>query len=709
MKIRSRILAFLLTGVVVSMSLAGCGSSAADTADSVQTSQPAAAEETKQAESGETEAESGDADLSQKEAPMLAEKVAAGELPALEERLPAAGNEMVEPDVQSLGNYGGSISIRMGDNARWNWGPWTEQSMFRFKQDGSGEVEANVCKDYYANEDYTVWTIKLREGMKWSDGEPFTADDIVFYYNHMSVPALNEDRSALDVDAEGYYSAFTSKPYNCYQVEKDGVKYWAEIDKVDDYTVTFTFAAPKPTFPEDVAIDNKWMHLPKHFYVNYVSRKDGVTDDPDFPYITEEEALANANRDFGKEWDTYSNMGKAIGYYFWDYHIVPTIRSFIAVADNWNKVGEVYELVRNPYFWKTDSAGRQLPYVDSIKVYIINEEDQNLLKLVSGELTVGGFGEADYATVVSATQDTHHVVTWSGAGWSGYEALTLNQTVKDPDKRALFQNKDFREALSIAVDRNLLNNTVADGMALPTQAAPPEGALGYDEEWSYKWTEYDPDRANEILDGLTEPWDRTDGTYRKMKGTDKDLEIIMSFSDPTGFGEFISILKTSFKAIGVKLSEKADPDVGTNILANDVEATNECIATITPGLRPDSIIPMRNFMCWYGAYGKWYEDGKSTANGGIEPTGDILELIECYENIKNATGSDRDEVIAKNTERIYELHKENIWAIGYLSGLPSYFLIDNNLKNFPEGLINCDEFRWTSVCRPEQLYFENVD
>lgn len=133
MKIRSRILAFLLTGVVVSMSLAGCGSSAADTADSVQTSQPAAAEETKQEESGETEAESGDADLSQKEAPMLAEKVAAGELPALEERLPAAGNEMVEPDVQSLGNYGGSISIRMGDNARWNWGPWTEQ----FRRGGS--------------------------------------------------------------------------------------------------------------------------------------------------------------------------------------------------------------------------------------------------------------------------------------------------------------------------------------------------------------------------------------------------------------------------------------------------------------------------------------------------------------------------------------------------------------------------------------------
>ena len=164
-------------------------------------------------------------------------------------------------------------------------------------------------------------------------------------------------------------------------------------------------------------------------------------------------------------------------------------------------------------------------------------------------------------------------------------------------------------------------------------------------------------------------------------------------------------MKTSFGKIGVKLSEKANQEVGTAILANDVEATNEVIATINPALRPDSVIPMRNFMCWCSAYGKWFEDGKSTANGGIEPEGDMLELITCYENIKNATGADRDKVIEENNKRIYELHKENVWAIGYLSSIPTYFLIDNNLMNFPEGMINCDEFRWTSIARPEQLYF----
>lgn len=684
----------LLTATMAVTILAGCGnpqsaqSSTAQTMESAQGSQTAV-------------------DLSQKEAPMLEAQVEAGTLPPLEERLPVAEDVMVEPDVQSLGNYGGSIALTVSDNGRWVSGPYTEQSMFRFKSDGSGEVEANVCKSYSANEDYTVWTIQLREGMKWSDGEPFTADDVIFYYDHMSTPALHEDRTAYAVDEEGYYAPYTSKAYNCYQVTKDGKSYWAEFEKVNDYEFTVTFAAPKPDFPEAVAIDNKWMFAPKHFYVDIVARKDGVTDDPTFPCITEEEALKNANEKFGKAWESYNTMSKDTGYYSWDYSIIPSLRSFIPKEDNWNKVGEVYELVRNPYFFKTDSEGRQLPYVDSLKFYIINEADQVTLKAVGGELDVVEIPVKDYSTVVSATANTHSVIAWNTPSWSDTNTISLNQTVKDPDKRALFQDKRFREALSIAVDRNLLNNTLLDGMAVPSQAAPPEGAFGYDAEWQQKWTEYDPERANEILDELTEPWDRTEGTYRKMKGTDKDLEIVYTCADIETNGDFITIVKSAFAKIGVKFSEKVDPDVATSILANDVEATNERIATILPSLRPDYVVPMRNYMCMFGTYGKWYEDGRSTANGGEEPEGDILELINCYEKIQTANGADREQVVAENNQKIYDLHKENVWNIGYLSALPVYYLVNNNLMNFPEGRIFCDEFRLASMMRPEQLYFAN--
>lgn len=230
-------------------------------------------------------------------------------------------------------------------------------------------------------------------------------------------------------------------------------------------------------------------------------------------------------------------MGNAIGYYHWDYAIVPQLRSFIAVKDNWNQVGEVYELVRNPYFWKVDSEGRQLPYLDSIKVIIVNEAEQRTLKQAAGEFDVSEIDFADYSTVVRATQGTHKVVPWVSLDWQGGYGLALNQTVKDLDKRALFQDIRFREALSIAVDRNLMNNTLMNGQSSPQQAGPAAGTLGHNPEWLTKWIEYDVDRANALLDELTEPWDRKPGTFRKMKGTDRDLEIVISVQQPSLKGD----------------------------------------------------------------------------------------------------------------------------------------------------------------------------
>ncbi len=650
-------------------------------------------------------AASASPDTTQKEAPIFSEQVAAGKLPPLEERLPVAADVMVEPDVVSLGQYGGSITMQSNDNGRWSaWGYISEQSMFRFKQDGSGEVEPNVCKEFFPNEDSTVWTIKLREGMKWSDGHPFTADDVIFYYNHMSTPALNEDRTAVAADAPGYYSAYTSKPYNCYQVTKDGKKSWAEFKKVSDYEFTVTFVNPKPSFAQDVAVDNKWMFLPKHFYVNYVARKDGVADDATFPLITQEQALSNANKDFGKQWDSYSTMSKAIGYYHWDYAIVPQLRSFIAVKDNWNVVGETYELVRNPYFWKTDSEGRQLPYLDSVKYKIINEQDQITLAASAGEFDI--IDPLDFAVVATALKDTHTLRPWASAGWSTDENIQLNLTVKDLDKRALFQDKRFREALSICVDRNLLNETLRNGVSRPWQASVGEGLIGYDAEWSAKWTEYDVAKANTLMDEITEPWDLKDGTYRKMKGTDKDVEIILTIKDPSLYGDFVSLLQSAYKAIGVKLSDKVDADSRTTMLSNDVEASIEVTSVSTPALRPDSIVPMRNVAFWHSAFGKWYEDGKSEANGGVAPTGDVLKLVEAYDRMKAAAGPDRDKIVAECVQEIYNLHKENVWLIGYLAPLPSRNLVGNKLHNFKEGLLSVDEFRFLGLGRPEQWWIE---
>ena len=122
------------------------------------------------------------------EAPSSAEKVAKGEIPAVEKRLPVEKDIMVETP-NSIGIYTDELVMTFnGTSSQWGYGSMTEEALFRFKNDGSGEIEPNIAKGYEVNEDSTIYTIYLREGMRWSDGEPFTADDCIFWYENMLVP-----------------------------------------------------------------------------------------------------------------------------------------------------------------------------------------------------------------------------------------------------------------------------------------------------------------------------------------------------------------------------------------------------------------------------------------------------------------------------------------------------------------------------------------
>lgn len=164
------------------------------------------------------------------------------------------------------------------------------------------------------------------------------------------------------------------------------------------------------------------------------------------------------------------------------------------------------------------------------------------------------------------------------------------------------------------------------------------------------------------------------------------------------------MLKGFYEKIGVRILDKVDPEVGRTILTNDVEAKFEGISMVSPAIRPDQVVPMRNFAAWYSAYGKWYADGRSTANGGVEPTGDVLALIDAYDAIKVAAGPNRDAIVAENVAKIYELHHKNIWIIGFLAPPARYWLVNNNVMNFPPGLVWADEYRFASMMRPEQWY-----
>ena len=594
------------------------------------------------------------------EAPFLTEQGIYGDVA---DRLPVAGDVMVEDaDYLTVGTYGGELK-RSAGGGNWDAGKIIEEGLFRFTT--SGTVEPNVAKGYTVNEDATVYTITLREGMKWSDGEPFTAEDCVWFYNAV---CLNK------VDGKGVRS--------CH---KDANGNPAVVEKVDDVTFTVTFGTPKYDFIEALTVDLKWHYAPKHIFEGMVQAViDGKTD----------EALAIGKEICGTEFTDVGKMGKEMLYYFWNYPGIPTLNPFVlSTEEGKNSIkGDYYEYVRNPYYWKVDTAGQQLPYMDKIIYTTVSNVDQQLMLLLDGTVDLQTVAMESIPTILES-QTAINIYEWSGSDWGNVPTqLHLNLNADDAHLRELFNNADFRQGLSICVDREEFASLYSDGWLKGGQAAPQPGTMGYSEAWATKWTEYDVEKAKGLFEsaGLVMG---SDGFYDFADGTDFVLNIV-SVAD-NGAADTYKILEPYFRAAGIKCTFK-DSDrsnIDNDLMANAVEAMLypvTGIGDISIILKPNSMVPgCATNVAWYGTM------DETTA------TGDLLKLIELKKQLDVTSDPDARNEIAL---QMLKLHEENMWTLGYVEASPTYHAVNARIKNFLENGVWSDIYRDLGIAHVQCWY-----
>lgn len=651
-KINSKAVSLVLAAATSMTMLAGCGGAATPSGTS---SEPAATEATEQtadtAQTGDIASNTEEVKVEGfAEAPMLADQVSAGKLPAVEERIPDADNVFVETvDATGasleIGTYGGVINLGPAGGS-WGLSRPSLESIIRYNTDGS--YYPNVIKSFEHNDDYTVWTFNLREGMKWSDGEPFTADDITFWYYMCHLTNFDSKKSWVAL-----------------KEEVDGEEAWATLKKVDDYTVTWTFVNPK--YPADF-IENgdfKWCWAPAHYL------KDLIPDSEDYPYVeneywqstglSEEEVLANAQK---KNIDaaTVKDLGKSVSYNFWNVAGIPTLNSFVlsTVPGNSSKDDTLCIMDRNPYFWKVDAEGNQLPYVDALHFNQTSEDGQDLLMFRSGEIDVIAVAMKDIAATLSDLGDAATLREWGSTSWGSYQ-VTFNYTNPDKNYADLFANSDFREAMSIGVDREQVSELLTDGFLEPGQCCPAEGNVGYDPEWETKWTEYDVDKAKSLLEGCGLVMG-SDGFYKFADGSDLMLTFL---AYDGGADESYPVFEQYYKAIGINCALK-NLEVSAFDEAID---NNDWVAVMGPHTaiggaslkdRAAPFVPIAQAAEWYGEYGTYYA---TKGAQGVEPTGDLAKLVELYDKWRlSSDEAERDEYQAE----IYKIHKDNLWSIAYL-------------------------------------------
>ena len=359
------------------------------------------------------------------QAPQLQAEVDAGNLPPLEERLPKVPLEMAV--VDEIGTYGGTLRRAfLGPGDHNNYTRAVYDALVRFAPDGS-EVIPHIAQGWESSDDFSQWTVQLREGSRWSDGIPFTADDIMFWYNDI---LLNEE-------------LMPGKP----ELVKNADGSVAKVEKVDETHVKWTYNGPNTAFllnlanmdGADKAISNL-VFVPAHYLKDF------------HPAHTDKAALDEKVKAAG--FDTWVQLFQVEAMP----HLSGKRPSMAAWAPDGTTVSDtVFTIKRNPYYVAVDPEGNQLPYIDEIRFTFFADIQALNLAAVAGEIDFQGrhINMGSYP-VLKENEDNgnYRVVTWPTFG--GADAVVMfNQTWAGPESVA-FQNRDFRIALSHAIYREAI-------------------------------------------------------------------------------------------------------------------------------------------------------------------------------------------------------------------------------------------------------------
>lgn len=652
-----------LAALVIIALLAGCGAPAA------QPAEPAAAEPAQEAAQSTTQEA---APAASKESPMLAEMVTAGSLPPVEERLPV--NPLVLEPVESAGQYGGTLRMIAGDdNLGWLRMTVGNEGLVKWERDVSG-TRPNLLESWEFNDDATELTIKLRQGVKWSDGEPFTANDYLFWWNEM----VMDESIGLSTPAG---TRVNGEPM--------------QVELVDDFTLKFTFAASHPLFVDLAArgFYNSSQHLvPSHYLKQFHPKHNSANADA-------KELLARYNNPLQ----------------FPDMPVLYAWRTVEYVS------GDHITMERNPYFWKTDADGNQLPYIDRIEAKIVpaggNAAELITLKGIAGELDfqVRDIPLKDVPILKeNEAQGNYTVKLWKRGDYA-WPWLILYYDYPDEGIVDLMYNQQFRTALSVAINRERISEVVSLGLGQPRQAAlspeSPEfrsdaGKEVYD-QWVNLAAAFDPDQANALLDEVGLKDVDGDGLRERADGT--PLELIVSVSqDDRQSVDAMELIKQDWEAVGLKTVVAPDEwsTFSQRVMAGEVmirawgsAAAWGLISAATVWAPVEGVT-----YCMGGArIGLYYQTG---GKEGIAPRpGSMLErLQERYTDVLSTV--DPAEREAKLLEA-YKVHIEDgPLYIGTIGDHPSALIVSNNLRNVPDfGLVAGWDLGFPGTADPEQFYF----
>ena len=608
------------------------------------------------------------------EAPMLKALVDAGTMPPLADRLPE--NPMVVTPLNEVGKYGGTwrSAIVGGGSLSMLFRYQAYEPQVRFNPEWTGVIP-NVSENVEANTEGTSFTFTLRKGMKWSDGHPYTTEDVMFWYEDVftnpEIEVTNQDHLIIG-DDKGVFT------------------------KIDDQKFTVSFKNPNGLFLLLLAWadSDQTTRFPKHYLSQFLPKYN-----PDADKLATGQGLSGWVQLFQKksgaslEDDFFMNSEIPV-LHPWKMKVAPGESTETAVAE------------RNPYYFKVDTAGNQLPYLDGISYALVSDAQVLLLKCLQGDIDMLDqyIGTPTNKSVLFDGQTAGDYNFYKTISTQPNEmAICLNMTHPDEVKAALYANKDFRAGLSHAINRQALIDSVFVGVGSPSQTAVRAGDPLYNERLAKQFIEFDVAKANELLDKAAPKKDadgfRLDSSGRRItmvfEADQARLEmvdmqqLIMPMLKVVGIDGQLRLIDRSLWEVRVR--ENMDYDVTTNRFGG-----GGGLAAI---LDPRYFVPFSDNAFYAMGWQIWYNS--PTAKNAVEPPEQVKDALKLYDVMKSTVDEAKR---AEAYKQILEIAADQFYTIGIKIPNDGYGIRKNNMRNIPDQVFNSFGYPSPAPTNPEQYF-----
>lgn len=604
------------------------------------------------------------------ETPLFTAEVSAGKLPPVAKRIPDQPMVVNFTAPNEAGRMGGDMRTlisRARETRLLNVIGYTRLVIYNEKY----QIVPDLVEKFEVVED-RIFTFHLRKGHRWSDGQPFTTADFRYYWEDV---ANNKELSPAGPPTD---------------LLVDGEK--PKVEFIDETTVRYSWSKRNPAFLPRIAGTSAFnlyrpAHYLKQFHVRYA-------DPQKLAALVTAEKRAN----WAALHNRLDNMVEGDnpdlpGLDPWIISTKPPAVRFIAV--------------RNPYFHRVDSNGRQLPYLDRI---IMSQADGKLIPAKAGA------GEADMQfrnvnfnnfTFLKENEKRagYKTLLWRTAKGSHF-VLYPNLNATDQVWRKLMRDARFRHALSLGIDRQAINESLFFGLAIESNNTILADSPLFKPEYQTTNAKLDVATANRLLDqiGLTK---RDSNGIRQLPDGRPAEIIVETAGEDTEQTDILELIGENWAKIGIKLFAKpSQRDVVRNRIFSG-EAIMSVWAGLENGLpnadtKPNELAPTSQFGLQWPKWGQWYETGNQSGEPIDMPA--AQELFDLYQAwLDTGDAAER----ARIWHRMLAIHAEQTFTIGVISGVFQPIVANRKLMNIPkEGVFNWDPGAFVGLYRPETFWLQ---